>query len=193
MRPLPRSFYLRPTRSVARALLGTLIVHAARGATLVGRIVETEAYLGAHDPASHAYRGRTARNEAMFLAGGHLYVYFTYGMHFCANVVTEEAGVGHAVLIRAVEPLAGRRSMARRRGGRRDARELASGPAKFCQAFGIGRAENGIDLCGGRIFLVRGERVPARSVVATTRVGIRQAREKRWRYYIKNSAFISRP
>ena len=133
---LPRSFYLRPTLTVARELLGKFLCRRLRGKMLVGRIVEVEAYLGTKDPASHTYRGRTRRNDVMFWAGGHLYVYFTYGMHFCANVVTEAEGKGVAVLLRAVEPIKGISSMVRHRGLNGSSvavgtlRSLCSGPAR---------------------------------------------------------------
>ena len=106
LRKLPRSFYLRPTLTIAKNIVGLYLCRRVRGKVLVGRIVEVEAYLGAKDPASHAYRGKTKRNEVMFGKGGHLYVYFTYGMHYCCNVVTGGAGIGHAVLLRAAEPVA---------------------------------------------------------------------------------------
>jgi DNA-3-methyladenine glycosylase len=115
LRKLPRSFYLRPTLTVARDLLGKHFVRHYKGTTLIGKIVEAEAYRGKHDPASHACRGRTKRNDAMFMEGGHLYVYFTYGMHFCANVVTGKEGNGEAVLIRAIEPLKGIDAMMKNR------------------------------------------------------------------------------
>jgi DNA-3-methyladenine glycosylase len=108
---LPRSFYLQPTVRIARQLLGKVLVRKRGRTLLAGRIIEVEAYLGEDDPASHAFRGRTKRNDVMFWRGGHLYVYFTYGMHFCANVVTGDAGTGNAVLLRALEPLEGMRAM----------------------------------------------------------------------------------
>ena len=150
--PLPRTFYLRPTLTVARELPGKFLVRRSGRTFLAVRIVEVEAYLGARDPASHAFRGRTNRNDVMFREGGHMYVYFTYGMHFCCNVVTEEEGKGMAVLIRAGEPVTGIRQMVRRR-GTSEPTLLCSGPARLCQALGIGRKENGIDLCGDRIWI----------------------------------------
>jgi len=197
MKTLPRSFYLRPTLIVATHLLGKHLVRKLGRTTLVGKIVEVEAYLGTRDPASHAYRGRTKRNEVMFKRGGHLYVYFTYGMHFCANVVTEEEGIGHAVLLRAVEPAEGMMVMRKNRGFTMDAtndtddRKLTNGPAKLCQAFGIGRKENGTDLLGDSIFLCDGEKVPSSHIVSATRVGIKNGREKKWRYYIKGNPYVS--
>jgi len=162
---------------------------------LIGRIVEVEAYLGKRDEASHAYRGRTKRNEVMFWNGGHLYVYFTYGMHFCANVVTRPEGIGEAVLLRAVEPIKGLAAMKRNRGslGRQPAsRLLTGGPARFCQAFGIARKENGTDLLGGKIYIIRGPGVRQSQIVRSTRIGIRNGMEKRWRFFLKKNPFVSR-
>ena len=195
MRKLPRSFYLRPTLQVARELLGKFLVRRFNGELLIGKIVEVEAYLGERDPASHAFRGMTKRNEVMFRRGGHLYVYFTYGMHYCCNVVTGEEGTAGAVLIRAVEPIEGTLVMRKNRGSTTDEtdyRILTNGPAKLCQAFGIGRKENGADLRGDVIYLTEGERISSSSIIATTRIGIKNAVEKRWRFCIRDSAYISR-
>jgi DNA-3-methyladenine glycosylase len=188
---LPRSFYLRSALHVAPDLLGRILVKRSTRLLLRGRIVEVEAYLPG-DPASHAFRGRTARNDVMFWEGGHLYVYFTYGMHFCANVVTGSEGKGSAVLIRAVEPLEGIDLMRRNRSrGDLPARDLCNGPAKLCQAFGIGRTENGTDLCGPAIWIDEGD-PPARHLIArSSRIGIRTGTEHRWRFYIKDSHFIT--
>lgn len=188
---LPRSFYLRNTTTVARYLLGKYLVRRLGNQRLIGRIVEVEAYLGSRDPASHAYRGRTRRNDVMFWVGGHLYVYFTYGMHFCANVVTCEKGIAHAVLIRALEPVAGLEIMRRNR-GRAAARDLCNGPAKLCQALSIRRAENGTDLCGLSIWIAaRAGRAKKLKVSRSTRVGITSGREHRWRFYLPESPFVS--
>jgi DNA-3-methyladenine glycosylase len=129
----------------------------------------------------------------MFSPGGHLYVYFTYGMHFCANVVTEQEGRGCAVLLRAVEPLAGLDLMARRRGvSASRATNLCSGPARLCQAFGIGRQENGIDLCRGSIWIARGLPQPSGRALRTPRIGIREGKEKLWRFVLPDSPWSSR-
>ena len=191
--PLPRSFYLRPTLRVARGLLGCLLVRRDGRTTLSGRIVEVEAYLGSRDPASHAWHGRTARNDVMFRGGGHLYVYFTYGMHFCANVVTGPVGSGHAVLIRALEPLGGIAAMRRNRGRiGRGTDDLTNGPARLCQALALGGGENGTDLCNGKIYLTRGTgRVKPGSIASSTRVGIRRGVHHRWRFYLRDNPFVS--
>lgn len=203
LKKLPRSFYLRPTLTVAKDLLGKYVVRKIHGHLLIGKIVEVEAYLGEKDPASHAYRGKTKRNEVMFRRGGHLYVYFTYGMHFCANIVTEEQGIGHAVLIRALEPVEGIEVMKRKRGfiskqnekqspAENDTIGLTNGPAKLCKAFGIARAQNGIDLLGNEIFIADGKKVLGLKIGASQRIGIRNGREKQWRFYIKQNSYLSR-
>jgi len=190
---LPRSFYLRPTLIVAKDLLGKYFVRKLGKQTLVGKIVEVEAYLGEKDPASHTYRGKTKRNEVMFKKGGHLYVYFTYGMHFCANVVTEQEGIGHAVLLRAIEPIKGIDLMRKNRGLATDKPEknLTNGPAKLCEAYGIAREENGTDLLGDKIFITTGESITKGSIAASQRIGIRKAIDKKWRFYIKGNNFVS--
>ena len=193
--PLPRSFYLRPTLVIAKDLLGKFLIRTIGRYKLIGRIVEVEAYLGKRDPASHAYRGMTKRNEVMFRQGGHLYVYFTYGMHFCANVVTAEEGIGEAVLLRAVEPLAGLERMKRNRGFdnlRTDLGNLTNGPAKLCQALGIARAENGSDLMGRRISIVSAPGPQRFRIASSTRIGIRVGTEHRWRFFIKDNPWVSR-
>jgi DNA-3-methyladenine glycosylase len=195
-RRLPRSFYLRPTLRVAEELLGCLLVRKVGRAILAGRIVEVEAYLGERDPASHAFRGMTPRNEVMFREGGHLYVYFTYGMHYCANVVTGSEGVARAVLLRALEPVSGIDTMMKRRAGRKGEpvmKHLTNGPARLCQAMGIGRSENGRDLCTGSIFVARP--FPARPsfrIARTGRIGISTGTEFRWRFFIRGNAWVSR-
>ena len=187
MRKLPRSFYLRPTLQVARELLGKFLVRRFNGELLIGKIVEVEAYLGERDPASHAFRGMTKRNEVMFRRGGHLYVYFTYGMHHCCNVVTEVEGLGRAVLIRAVEPVCGIEMMKRNRyknkvsrTGRVDAFSLTNGPAKLCQALCLSREQNGMDLMDDDLYLTEGETIQPRLILRSRRIGIASGIEKRW-------------
>jgi len=170
---LTRDFYLRPTRDVARDLLGCVIVRRERGRDVAIRIVEVEAYLGIEDPAAHTYRGRrTARVEPMWGPGGHIYVYFTYGMHHCMNAVTREQGTPEAVLIRAGEPLEGLTTMRRRRGPRAD-RDLARGPACVCVALGVDRRHSGLDLTTGRkLWIEEGERVADAQVSRAPRIGV---------------------
>ena len=192
-RKLPRSFYLQPTLAVARGLLGKLFVRKLGRRILIGKIVEVEAYREG-DPASHSYRGKTKRNEVMFGEAGHLYVYFTYGMHFCGNVVTRNMGTGEAVLIRAVEPVHDIEVMRKKRGftwNETNDSKLTNGPAKFCQAFGIGREQNGIDLQGDEIFIAKEKTERTFSLGRSTRVGIRKGAEKEWRFYIKGNTFVS--
>jgi DNA-3-methyladenine glycosylase len=189
---LPRSFYQRPSTEVAPDLLGRLLVRELpEGGRLVARIVETEAYQE-DDPASHSYRGRTSRTEVMFGRPGCLYVYFTYGMHFCMNVVTGRSGEGSAVLLRAAEPLEGLGEMAHRRGIGQP-RLLCSGPARLAQAFGVARRENGLDLVrGSDMFFAPGDPVPRSRVARTSRVGVSLARERPWRFLVRGDAFVSR-
>jgi DNA-3-methyladenine glycosylase len=188
---LPRAFFARPSTVVAPELLGRILVRMLPdGTRLAARLVEVEAY-GPDDPASHAYRGRTARNHVMFGPPGHLYVYFTYGMHFCANVVTGVAGQGSAVLLRAAEPLEGLDAMAAGRGVA-SLRLLCSGPARLTQALGIDRSDDGVDLLRAPALQLRqGTPVPRRCVARSTRVGVRMGVEARWRYFERDSPFVS--
>ncbi len=171
-------------------LLGCVLVRVVRGSRLAGAIVEVEAYRGEDDPASHAYGGITERNKVMFGEPGHAYVYFTMGMHWCLNVTTERRGKAGAVLIRALEPLEGLRSMSRKRGGRA-IEELANGPAKLTEAMSIDWRLNGEDLTTShRLFIERGRSV--RSVGKTSRVGISRGTEFEWRFFIKGNRFVSK-
>jgi DNA-3-methyladenine glycosylase len=230
---LNRKFYNRPTLKVAKELLGRYLVVEKGGEYVSGKIVETEAYIGPDDPASHAYRGMTPRNKVMFGDPGYAYVYLTYGMHHCLNFVTEKKGFPAAVLIRALEPVDGIEIMRRRRntenlllgrglvlkarpeglnprpslrtgsvdsnevqplsehGKTEDLRNLTNGPAKLCQALGIDRTLNGADLCSDTIFVEdRGEE--AGKIVSSSRIGIKEGKDKKWRFYIENNEFVSR-
>ncbi|HEX4961043.1 MAG TPA: DNA-3-methyladenine glycosylase [Thermoanaerobaculia bacterium] len=198
-RPLPSSFYRRPAETVAQDLLGRYLVRELEGERLVLRLVETEAYLGAPDRASHAWGGRrTPRNESLYLPGGHAYVYFIYGMHFCLNAVTGEAGVGSAVLLRAGAPVAGEERMAQNRGWLKKVRpgDLAGGPGKLCQALAIGRELDGVLLNGPPLYIAKGEPVEEGRIVASPRIGVDYAGEAAaWplRFSVRGEGSVSRP
>jgi DNA-3-methyladenine glycosylase len=191
-RRLPRAFFVRPSTRVAPDLLGRILVRVLPdGTRLAARLVEVEAYEQG-DPASHSYKGwPTPRTEVMFGPPGHLYVYFTYGQHFCSNVVTGNDGVGSAVLLRAAEPLEGLDRMAAIRGT--DAvRLLCSGPARLTQAFGIARPDNGVDLVRDRsLYLLSGTPVARRAIARSTRVGVTVGVERRWRFFERGSLYLS--
>ncbi len=189
---LQQSFYTGPTPQIAKRLLGELLVSDNPQGRTVGRIVETEAYLAEGDLGCHAAGGKTERNAPMFEQPGTIYVYQIYGMHHCINIVTQPAGTPEAILIRALEPLEGLELMRQRRGV--DAPEdLCSGPAKLCQALGIGPQHNWGDITVGPLFMADGD-TPHRPIVTTTRIGLPQGRgdELELRYYFADSNCISR-
>jgi len=189
---LPASFYARPTPEVARGLLGQILVSAVGGWRVAGRIVETEAYVGPDDPACHGYRARkTRRNASLFGVAGTAYVYFTYGMHWCLNAVTETEGFPAAVLIRALEPLEGVATMRRRRGAVRVGR-LCSGPAKLCEALAVTGRLDGASLQRGVVRIVRGPSRQRFAIIVTPRIGITRAVDWPLRFLIKDSPWVSR-
>jgi DNA-3-methyladenine glycosylase len=190
--PLSAAFYARPTASVARRLLGHVLVSDIGRRRTAGRIVEVEAYVGIDDPACHGFGGRrTPRCEALYGRPGTAYVYFTYGMHWCLNAVTERVDVPTAVLIRALEPLDGLATMRQRRGHVAD-RTLCAGPGRLCQALGITGKEDGTSLQRGRIRIVRAARPKASRIVVASRVGITQAADWPLRFYLADSPWVSR-
>lgn len=176
----------RPVLEAAPRLLGATL--AAGGVSL--RITEVEAYDGANDPGSHAYRGQTRRNAVMFGPPGHLYVYFTYGMHHCCNVVCGPSGTSAAVLVRAGEVIHGVPAARRRRPGARD-RDLARGPARLCRALAIDLRHNGVDLTSGSVSLRLGPSVDPEAIVTGPRVGLRQASDRPWRFWLAGEASVS--
>lgn len=192
LRRFPGGLFLRPVADVARTLLGARLVSTVDGWRCAGVVVETEAYGGPEDPASHASAraGRTRRNASMFGRPGHAYVYRSHGVHWCLNVVTGAEGVPQAVLIRGLEPLEGVDVMERRRGGRRP---TAAGPGRLCQALGIHGAHDGHDLSRGEVRLEPGWAVPDAAVRVTGRVGIRAAAHWPLRFYVSGSPGVSRP
>jgi DNA-3-methyladenine glycosylase len=194
---LPRSFYLHDTVTVARSLLGCVLWRRLdRGELLAARIVEVEAYLGANDLASHARRGlRSARNESMYLEGGHAYVYFTYGMHWCMNVVTQEEGLAEAVLLRGAEPVRGIELIRERRPKARRDHDLMNGPGKICAALDIDKRLDGERLSGDRLWLTaRDIVVDEADIVVSPRIGIDNSGEAAaWplRFFLRGNRHVS--
>ena len=187
---LPRQFYQRHPTEVAPDLLNKILL---RDDGRAARIVEVEAYAGSEDAAAHSFRGRTPRNATMFGAPGHLYVYFSYGVHWCSNVVCGDVGDGMAVLLRAAEPLAGLDTMRQARPAARPDRDLASGPGKLAQAFGLDRAFDGADLvigdCG--ITLVSDGVPPPAQPVVGPRIGITKAVDLPWHWHVPDHPHVS--
>jgi DNA-3-methyladenine glycosylase len=177
---------------VARDLLGKTLWRRTEAGLAAGIIVETEAYDGANDPASHAWRGRTQRNAVMFGPPGRAYVYFTYGMHYCLNTVTGPVGQASAVLLRAIQPIVGPDLMRERRGTHIPDRDLARGPGRLCQALGITTADDGTDLAGDALWIseTSGD-VSTLAIAATPRIGITRAAERPWRFVVCDNQYIS--
>lgn len=184
MKKLSRKFYQRPTLIVAQDLLGKVLVRHYYGKLTKGRIIETEAYIGKDDPACHACCGLTERNKPMFGEAGHAYIYFTYGMHYCFNIVTEKKGFPAAVLIRSVEPIKGIDIIKRRR-GRVAEKDLTNGPAKLCRAFALDKKLNSVDLLGKELWVEDNKfKVKKKQIKKSPRIGIKVGRDKKWRFYL---------
>jgi DNA-3-methyladenine glycosylase len=195
-RKLPPEFFQQDTVTVARELLGCVLWRRVGRETLAARIVETEAYLGANDAASHARRGlRSARNESMYLEGGHAYVYFTYGMHWCLNVVTGEPDIAEAVLLRGGEPVRGVESMRERRSKARRDYDLTNGPGKLCMAMEIDRKLDGERLDGERLYITERDIVVRNEdIVVSPRIGVDGAGEAAlWplRFFLRGNRYVS--
>jgi len=195
---LPRGFYCRKTRIVARELLSKTLVHRTDEGIISGRIVETEAYLGRDDPGSHAHRGVTSRNRIMFGPPGKAYIYLAYGSSYCFNVVTEKDGVGGAVLIRALEPEKGIGLMEKNRRIDGPLALLTNGPGKLTQALGITGSMNGADLTGNKLYILSQDSSGKKKshpqgfkIVTTSRIGIKAGRNLLYRYYIEGNRFVS--
>ena len=190
----PREWFARATEQVARDLIGcALVVDAGSAKVVVARIVETEAYLGTSDPASHAYRGPTPRSRVMFGPAAHLYVYFTYGMHNCANVVTEPDGIAGAVLLRAASVEQGLDPVIARRGSTITREELLRGPGNLCRGLGLTRADDGIDLLDPHSRVAIELRPGSPPIVVSTRIGLRHAADRLLRFSWLGDPAVSRP
>ena len=194
---LPRKFYIRPVLAVAKDLLGKVLIKSEGKKMFAGRIVEVEAYDGKVDQAAHTYNGKTKRNEVMFNEGGYFYVYFTYGAHFCCNVVTGKKDHGAAVLIRAVEPLAGIDHMIKNRFNRelRSEKELfnlTSGPGKVCKAFGFDKSHSGFDLTNSSVYLMDQPKLNKNKIGVSKRIGITRSADLEWRFFEIGNPYLSR-
>ena len=191
MKPLPLTFYSRPTLEVARDLLGCELWVNHGSTALGGKLVEVEAYIGEEDPSCHAHRGRTRRTETMYGPPGMAFVYFTYGHHWMLNFVTERRGFPAAVLIRGIEPLSGIATMRRRRMVPRDY-DLSNGPGKLTQAFGITGRDNGADLRGPRLVITRGSSEPREPITTSGRIGVGEGHERPWRFFYEYNPWVSK-
>lgn len=203
MKKLERKFYNRDSVTVAKELLGKFLVHVVEGEELIGKIVEVEAYMGPDDKAAHSYNNRrTERNEIMYGSPGFSYVYIIYGMYNCMNVVVEEPGKPQAILIRALEPAKSFETMSGFRYNKlyeelskKEKIGLTSGPGKLCKALNIDRTQNGMDLCGDKLYILEEENISSFDMVSTTRINIDYAEEAKdypWRFYIKDNPYISK-
>jgi DNA-3-methyladenine glycosylase len=184
-----KTFLEKPASEVAPLLLGCILEREIEGRTIRVRIVETEAY-DETDAASHSYKGETERTKIMFGDAGYLYVYFTYGMHYCCNVVTGKKGNGSAVLIRAVEPIEGEEYMQELR--MYSGKDLSNGPAKLCQALAIDKRMNGHNLNDSPLKLIINKPLPKHTITQTKRIGIKQAKDVLWRFYITGNEYVSK-
>lgn len=194
---LKRDFYTRSLLSVARDLIGKTLFKKEGKRILAGKIVEVEAYDQNEDQAAHSYIGMTERNKIMFNEGGYLYVYFSYGVHYCCNVVTGKQGHGSAILIRAVEPLFGIDTMAKRRFNKtiisdKEKFKLTNGPGKVCKAFGINKDHYGLDLINGPILILNSEKVQRNTIGISKRIGISKSIDLPWRFYLVDNPYVSR-
>ncbi|MBE2256029.1 MAG: DNA-3-methyladenine glycosylase [Ignavibacteria bacterium] len=190
---LPKKFYLQETTTVAKDLLGKILIRKYGSIVLKSLIVETEAYIGDHDPACHAYYKLTPRNQLMFEEGGITYVYFIYGNYFCFNIVTGNNGEGNAVLIRAVEPLSGESEMIKNRNNK-TGENLTNGPGKLCMALNINKNDNGLKVYSQNSDIQikdTGIKINPREIKSTKRIGISQGEEFLYRFFLKNNKFVT--
>jgi DNA-3-methyladenine glycosylase len=191
-KPLQRKFFLGDTLKIARELLGKIIVKHDGKNILKGKIVETEAYIGEHDPACHAFQKFTDRSSVLYEKGGTIYVYFVYGNYFCFNIVTGKEGTGDAVLIRAVEPLEGLEIMKNRRPKAKNTRELTNGPSKFCMAFGLDGKFNRNDITGKDIYITSPAKREKFEIASSKRIGLNVGVDFPYRFFIKNNEFVTK-